>query len=116
MSAADAQFEKEWMAQTEIRDYRNWLISQLAAERQKREQAERQLAELKRGLRNNNTDFELAFLDAYLDEFKTLRQLLSLADKVIVEYTDHFGPPTRSCKDATAEYFRAAKAAGQEKK
>jgi len=36
------------------------------------DEREEQLKKLKAGLKNNNTDFELAFLDAYLDKFKAL--------------------------------------------
>lgn len=57
------------------------LIERNATERTARLEAEETLKKLKNGLRNNNTDFEIAFLDAYLENFKTLRLQLTLAQK-----------------------------------
>lgn len=65
-------------ARAEIELWRSRTVSEpatltLMRVEHERDEAQRQLAELKRGLVNNNSDFQLAFLDAYLDHFKALR-------------------------------------------
>lgn len=71
---ADARVSSEFLtgAPLEVEGVVSKLRSQLA-------ESEWQLAELKRGLVNNNTDFQLAFLDAYLENFRSLRADLAEA-------------------------------------
>ncbi len=53
---------------------------QIAAYAAEIERLKEREAELKRGLCKNNTEFQLAFLDAYLDKFRGLTTSLTAAD------------------------------------
>jgi hypothetical protein len=64
---------KEVKTESELRE-------QIVSLTQERDQQKDKLAQLMRGLRKNNTDFELAFLEAYLDHFRTLRKRAESAE------------------------------------
>lgn len=57
-----------------------------------------QLAELKRGLTANNSDSQMAFLDAHLDHYKTLRNQLAEAQRLLQDVREwHRCPWKHGC-------------------
>lgn len=88
-------------------------------------EARSQLLELKRGLINNNTNFQLAFLDAYLDQFKKLKRERAEAQRLYHELLYAVGKKfpnetrhetalryIKSCEDSFGETAMAAKDGG----
>lgn len=86
-----------------------WLAAYTAHLREQLDETAYQLKELKRGLRNNNTDFELAFLDAYLDRFRALTGQSATASAENARLREERDGLRRECKYANEQAALAAK-------